>query len=66
VKILKAKSFFKSSFWKANISHQPSYSWRSILKAWDLLKLGCCWNNCNGDPCTSGRLSDFLFQVDTI
>lgn len=41
--ILKAKYFPKWNFLEANISHNPSYTWRSIWSSDNLSKLGYRW-----------------------
>jgi len=43
-KILKARYFPRTSFWEAKIGFQPSYVWRSMLKARKVLEMGCRWN----------------------
>jgi len=46
--VLKAKYYPRSSFWEATGGHQPSFTWRSLLKGRELLKEGCYWRVGNG------------------
>ena len=41
--VLKAKYYPRGSFWEATGGHQPSFTWRSLLKGRELLKEGCYW-----------------------
>jgi len=46
--ILKVWYFPKGTFWEAQAGHQPSYIWRSILKARPILEHGTWWSIGNG------------------
>jgi len=46
--ILRAKYFPYSSFLEASLGSCPSYAWRSIFSASDLLKQGLVWRVGNG------------------
>jgi hypothetical protein len=46
--ILKAKYFPNSSFLEASLGKRPSYAWRSIFVARNLLKHGLVWRIGNG------------------
>jgi len=39
--VLKAKYFPRGSFWEAQLGHQPSFTWRSILRGREVLREGC-------------------------
>jgi len=41
--VLKVRYFPRGSFWEAKLGHQPSFTWRSILKGRAVLKEGCYW-----------------------
>ncbi|GAU47330.1 hypothetical protein TSUD_291520 [Trifolium subterraneum] len=43
LRVLKSKYFPKSSFKDATIGYQPSYGWRSILSAREILEKGSKW-----------------------
>ncbi|XP_058776331.1 uncharacterized protein LOC131650640 [Vicia villosa] len=43
-KIFKARYFPNSSFLDANVGSNPSFLWRSLWKAKDVLRLGCRWS----------------------
>jgi hypothetical protein len=47
-KILKSRYFPRTSFNEASIGYQPSYAWRSILSAREVLEKGCTWSIGNG------------------
>ena len=47
-KVLKAKYFPRSDFINASIGHNPSYTWRSIMAAQNLVKKGIRWRIGNG------------------
>jgi len=47
-KVLKAKYFPRSDFINASIGHNPSYTWRSIMAAQNLVKEGIRWRISNG------------------
>ncbi|XP_058750421.1 uncharacterized mitochondrial protein AtMg00310-like [Vicia villosa] len=40
----KARYFPKTSFFEANLGYNPSFVWRSIWKAREVLMLGCRWS----------------------
>ncbi|XP_058726659.1 uncharacterized protein LOC131598028 [Vicia villosa] len=42
-RIFKARYFPRSSFFDAKLGYNPSFVWRSIWKARDVLTLGCRW-----------------------
>jgi hypothetical protein len=48
-KILKTKHFQQETFLDAKLGHQPSYGWRSMWSAKELLKAGLVWRVRNGD-----------------
>ncbi|KAK4393924.1 hypothetical protein Sango_1863200 [Sesamum angolense] len=41
--VLKAKYFPRKSFFRAEVGPRPSLTWRSIVSAKELLKIGCRW-----------------------
>jgi hypothetical protein len=43
-KIYKARYFPNSSFFESKIGHNPSYAWRGIWKARQILMCGCRWS----------------------
>ncbi|RVW95923.1 hypothetical protein CK203_025818 [Vitis vinifera] len=43
-----SRYFRNSSFLNAELGSNPSYMWRSILAAQDLLKMGCYWSIASG------------------
>ncbi|XP_058767475.1 uncharacterized protein LOC131641187 [Vicia villosa] len=43
-RFFKARYFPKTSFFEANLGSNPSFVWRSIWKARDVLMLGCRWS----------------------
>ncbi|XP_050256924.1 uncharacterized protein LOC126702296 [Quercus robur] len=45
----KAKYFPRCDFIKANIGYQPSYAWRSLMAAQDLVKRGLRWQVGDGE-----------------
>jgi hypothetical protein len=47
-RIYKARYFPNSSFFESHIGHNPSYAWRSIWKARQVLMYGCRWRIGNG------------------
>ena len=47
-KVLKAKYFSRSDFINASIGHSPSYTWRSIMVAQNLVNEGTRWRIGNG------------------
>ncbi|WCJ29809.1 Retrovirus-related Pol polyprotein from type-1 retrotransposable element R2 [Euphorbia peplus] len=47
-RILKAKYYPNSTFLRASIGINPSYTWRSILKGRPILEKGLCWRVGNG------------------
>jgi hypothetical protein len=47
-RIYKARYFPNTSFFESNIGHNPSYAWRSIWKARQVLMYGCRWRIGNG------------------
>jgi hypothetical protein len=47
--ILRDKYFLRSSFQKATLGYNPSYVWRSILKALMVLDNGLIWRVGNGE-----------------
>jgi hypothetical protein len=47
--ILRAKYFPHYSFLEASLGRRPSYAWRSIFSACDLLKQGLVWRVGNGE-----------------
>jgi hypothetical protein len=46
--ILKEKYFSRGSFLQAKLGHKPSYAWRSLLKARQVLENGLVWRIGNG------------------
>ena len=46
--ILKAKYFPRCDFILASVGHNPSYTWRSIMVAQELVKEGVMWRVGNG------------------
>ncbi|KAK4404580.1 putative mitochondrial protein [Sesamum angolense] len=42
-RVLKAKYFPHNHIFEAQVGNQPSYTWRSIIAARELLKSGCRW-----------------------
>jgi hypothetical protein len=42
-KLYKARYFLNSSFFESKIGHNPSYAWRGIWKAREILMNGCRW-----------------------
>jgi ribonuclease HI len=66
-RIFKARYFPRSSLFDAKIGANPSYVWRSIWKARDVLVHGCRWKigdgrkiNIMSDPWTRGEDSSWL------
>ena len=49
-RVLKAKYFSQCDFMEARLGNRPSYAWRSIASARDVLKLGLRWHI--GDGCS--------------
>lgn len=47
-KVLKAKYFPNSDFVHASLGNNPSYTWRSIIAAQELVKNGLRWRVGNG------------------
>ncbi|XP_019103693.1 uncharacterized mitochondrial protein AtMg00310-like [Beta vulgaris subsp. vulgaris] len=47
-KVLKGKSFHRTTFWKAKLPNYSCYTWRSIMGARELLSLGLSWVMGNG------------------
>ncbi|MCH83709.1 reverse transcriptase-like protein [Trifolium medium] len=47
-RIFKARYYPRSSFMEANVGYQPSYAWRSIVSAKDILEVGARWSVCYG------------------
>lgn len=47
-RLLKARYFPRSSFLEANPGHNPSYAWRSLIKARDTIQSGSYWRVGNG------------------
>ncbi|XP_058788236.1 uncharacterized protein LOC131662466 [Vicia villosa] len=48
-KIFKARYFPRSSFFDANLGFNPSFVWRSVWKAREVLSLGCRWSIGDGN-----------------
>lgn len=48
-RILKDKYFPSENFMEAKVGNRPSYAWRSICQAWEVLKLGVGWRVGNGE-----------------
>jgi len=50
--IFKARYFPIGSYMTANLGHNSSYVWRSILKAHFIVRGGACWciGTCNSIP----------------
>ncbi|CAL1392116.1 unnamed protein product [Linum trigynum] len=48
-RLLKAKYHPKSSILEAKVGWRPSYVWRSLMRAQDLLKTGCRWGIGTGE-----------------
>lgn len=49
VKLLKAKYYQNSSFWDANLGGTPSYCWRSIMAARQIILVGYKLQVSNGE-----------------
>ncbi len=47
-RVFKAKYFHSCGFMEADIGHRPSYAWRSIAMAHEMLQLGMRWHIGNG------------------
>jgi hypothetical protein len=47
-RIFKARYYPRSSFMEPNVGYQPSYAWRSIVSAKDMLEVGARWSVGNG------------------
>jgi ribonuclease HI len=47
-KVYKARYFPNSSFFESQLGHNPSYAWRGIWKARQILMNGCRWRIGNG------------------
>ena len=47
-KVLKAKYFAESNFMEAQLGHKPSYTWRSLMAAKEVIGKGLRWNIGNG------------------
>ena len=47
-RVLKARYFPTSTFLKAKLPSNASYTWRSIMRAREVLQLGFSWKNGNG------------------
>jgi hypothetical protein len=47
-RLYKARYFPKTSFLDSNIGNNPSFAWRSIWRARQVLLLGCRWQIGNG------------------
>uniref|UniRef100_A0A803QJ80 Reverse transcriptase domain-containing protein n=1 Tax=Cannabis sativa TaxID=3483 RepID=A0A803QJ80_CANSA len=43
-RVFKARYFPNDTFMTATLGNNPSFVWRSILEAQNLLKTGCCWS----------------------
>ena len=50
-RVLKAKYFPRCDFIHASLGHNPSYTWRSIMAAQDLVKGGVMWRVGNWREC---------------
>lgn len=48
-KVLKAKYYPQQDVLKANLGHNPSFSWRSMHQAQWVIKKGGCWKIGNGN-----------------
>ncbi|XP_075663372.1 putative mitochondrial protein AtMg00310 [Castanea sativa] len=48
-KVFKEKYFAGGSFWEAQVGHRPSYVWRSIMAAKDVIMRGSRWVIGNGE-----------------
>jgi hypothetical protein len=48
-RILKAKYFSRDSFLEAKLGNHPSFAWRSIFSAQDLIREGILWRIGNGE-----------------
>lgn len=47
-RVFKAKYFSGTTFMEAKLGHRPSYAWRSIASARNVLKMGLRWHIGNG------------------
>lgn len=47
-RIFKARYYPRSSVMDAKLGFQPSYAWRSILSAKEIISQGSRWQECNG------------------
>jgi hypothetical protein len=47
-RVLKSRYFPKTNFMAANTGHQPSYAWRSLMHAREVIALGMRWSIRNG------------------
>ena len=48
-RVFKAKYFAQCSFWEAQVGRRPSYAWRSIMAAREVLERGSKWSIGNGE-----------------
>lgn len=48
-KLIKARYFPRSTLFEAPLGYSPSFAWRSIWKARQVLLLGCRWRIGGGD-----------------
>jgi hypothetical protein len=48
-RVFKSRYYPRTSFLEAKIGYQPSYAWRSIQSATDVMKLGTRWRIENGE-----------------
>lgn len=47
--VLKEKYFLGGSFLQASLGYNPSYAWRNIIKAREMLERGLIWRVGNGE-----------------
>jgi hypothetical protein len=47
-RIFRAKYYHGGSFLEAKMGSRPSFAWRSVLVAWELLKEGLQWRVSDG------------------
>ncbi|XP_058784493.1 uncharacterized protein LOC131659300 [Vicia villosa] len=66
-RFFKARYFPKTTFLDANLGYNPSFVWRSIWKAREVLTFGCRWSIGDGsqikvmnEPCIQGKAEDCM------
>jgi hypothetical protein len=48
-RLFKSRYYPRSNFFDANLGFQPSYAWRSIMQAKEVVRMGARWRIGNGN-----------------